>query len=72
MIRVYQSDGTDGYSAGSWGYHMDLRKLDPDVEGEWADGGFASADLAHHAALRRLYYLVTDREARGLARKGRR
>lgn len=46
-VRIYQSDGTDGYGAGCWGYLITAHGLDGDA---WSRGGFASAARARAAA----------------------
>lgn len=45
MIRVYESDGSDGYSEGCWGVVVTVR--DPELgDLQSSDGGFASREHA--------------------------
>lgn len=51
-VKVYESDGSDGYSPGTWGWMFDA-SLDDGRESTWHDGGYASRRLAEHAGERR-------------------
>jgi hypothetical protein len=54
--KIYQSDGSDGYSAGMWGYVL------TDSRGSWFDGGFASEEQARDAAQEKETVLTSDEE----------
>jgi hypothetical protein len=47
-VRVYLSDGSDGYVRGTYGYVVDLEQYDG--LHTWTDGGYASADHALESA----------------------
>jgi hypothetical protein len=47
--KTYQSNGSDGYSEGTWGYIINA-----DDGSIWCDGGFASRQLARAACAKRM------------------
>lgn len=53
-IKVYESDGSDGYSDGTWGYT--IRHGD----GLYCDGGYSGREAAAGAAEERVAVLVAS------------
>jgi len=47
---TYRSDGSDGYSEGTWGWIVEA--VLPDGRNTWFDGGYASRSLARRDAVR--------------------
>jgi len=47
---TYRSDGSDGYSEGTWGWIVEA--VLPDGRNTWGDGGYASRLLARRDAVR--------------------
>ncbi len=43
-VKTYESDGSDGYSEGTWGYTVAVG------ESAWSDGGFPSREMAQEKA----------------------
>jgi hypothetical protein len=49
-VRVYLSTGSDGYTAGTYGYIVDLEQYDG--LHTWTDGGYESSERALDKAVR--------------------